>query len=89
MAAPIARKVAKQAINTGTAILKPHAQKIGRQALAVGTQIASDKVGEISNRIQTNLNRAGNRKLPKKRGPSKLPSKFNRKAKKQKDLFDQ
>ena len=80
MAAPVARNVVKQAINTGTSILKPHVKNIGKQALAVGTQIASDKVEELSSKIQSNLARAGSRKRP----PTST-----RKSKKRKDLFSQ
>ena len=82
MAAPIARTVARTAINTGTKILKPHMQKLGNQALAVGTQIASDKVGQISNQIQSRLHKAT---PSKKRTSLKTAS---TKSKKRKDLFD-
>lgn len=85
MVVPVARSVAKQTINTGTAILKPHLQDIGKQAVAVGTKLASDKVDELSKTIQTKLDKAREKKFGIKRKP------VSRKliSKKRKDLFDQ
>ena len=87
MAAPIARTVARTAINTGTKILKPHMQKLGNQALAVGTQIASDKVGQISNQISNQIQQSRlHRATPSKKRTSLKTA--STKSKKRKDLFD-
>ena len=76
---PLAKRVGRQAINTGIKILKPHVQKIGNQALAVGTQIATDKVDQLSNKIQ--------KKIASRKRSSATTSRKSKKPK-SKDLFD-